>query len=265
MTIARGFKGREDELRQFIDGTHPWLSTPEIIKRIIEDKPDATPEDIRKAQLLVAKIHEQFKPVMERALNPTEAMQKADPTFDRLAEQYLSMGQAVGILESSIDPASYAPNMINPGEGLLADAEYTADAYAPINERGKMVAGKIGLSFGNAKHRSYPTILHAIFDGLRPKTLDITDAFTIYGDKFATAFGTREWINAVADGNMGVWTTADKAPRGWRQIAPHSKMFTKRATFPIRAMRGHDQDRARDSRVRFLHDAIHRRGDATAH
>lgn len=248
LTLARDFKGREEELQQFLDGTHPWLSVNEIAKRLLEDKPDATRDDVKKAVLQVAAAMEKMKPVIERALNPSEAMTKADGPLTRIAEQFLKMGQSKGILDSSIGPEVYAPHMINPGEGLAGEGGFDPDNYRPINDRGKLVAGKIARKFGHAMARNYPTMLHAIADGLQPRTLDIIDAFTIYGDKFATAFATRDWEEHVADTKLGIWTTSDKAPAGWKPIASHSPMFMKRATFPIR---GEDATETRHATVEY--------------
>jgi hypothetical protein len=248
LTLLRDFKDKPGELQQFLDGTHPWLSNQAITARLLEDKPDATPEDIRKATVMVVQAMAKMKPVIERALNPTPAMLKADPILTDIARQFLAAGKAKGILDSSITPEAYAPHMINPGDGLAGDGEVDPASYRPINERGKLVAGKIARKFGFAKQRQYPTMLHAIADGLQPRTLDIIDAFTIYGDKFANAFATRDWEETVADTGLGLWTTRDKAPAGWRPIAEHSPLFMKRATFPIR---GEDTTETKHATVEY--------------
>jgi hypothetical protein len=64
-----------------------------------------------------------------------------------------------------------------------------------------------------------------VVQNYKPKTLNALDAFTIHGDKFATARATHLLIGQLKDTGMGKWGVKDNAPEGWVPVAQHADEF----------------------------------------
>jgi len=198
--MMREFVYRPWELQQFLDGIHPDLvgQNPKTLARV-----------------------EALRPAMRLALNPTAKMLKANETYTRIADRSLQVGQAGGWLASRWKPEEYMPHLLHQeGEGEVA---------APPSDDLRMM-GNVGKHFQFAARRSdpYPTMLHAVANGLMPKTMDPAVAFSIHGSNFARAMATHTLEEALGQNtNLGHWGTADTAPDGWVPLAKHSDEFTR--------------------------------------
>ena len=202
LSLMRESAGRPGDLESWLDGTNPKLQ-------------EMDPADRAVAQ----KNIERLRPAMERALNPTDAMKAADTVLTKIAGETLHEGQRLGFLESRWTPEQYVPHILHPkGEGEVA---------APAADRlGRALGGKIGKYFAFAETRGYPTLMEAVADNVRPKTLNALDAFTIHGDKFGTARATHLLVNQIKDSGVGI-VEADRSlrPKGWVELAQHSPEF----------------------------------------
>jgi hypothetical protein len=211
LSLYRDFKSRPNELQQFLDGTHPDFQDPAQLARI-----------------------EKLRPVIERALHPTRELLHADQALTTLADASLSEGQKLGFLDSSMTPDEYVKHMLNPKDTLLdPNGEPIPTAYSGMKDFGRAIGGKLGRQFDSASKRNYPTLLHAVGEGLAPKTLNALDAMTIYGDKFATARATHMLIDQLKDLGVGKWGMGTKnIPDGWVEIAPHAHPFQNNLVIP---------------------------------
>ena len=209
LSLMRDFKSRPRELQQWLDGTHPNMPTD-------MDARDAAVKNIAK-----------LRPAIERAMNPTKQMLEADKILTSIAEGSLREGRRIGFLESSISPDEYVTHILHPrGPDELASV--------PMTERmGRAMGGKIGRRFAYSAKRSYPTLLDAIADNVKPRTLNALDAFTIHGDKFATARASRMLVDHLKDSAMGKWGSRGQAniPADWVEIAPHAHPFQNLRAF----------------------------------
>lgn len=209
LSLMRDFKSRPGELQQFALGTHPDLAK-------------MPPDEYKEAMANLDKI----RPVIARALNPTPQMRVADGVLTQIADMSLKEGQKVGFLESSISPEEYVSHLLHPkGEG---------ETPVPFTERGRAMAGKIGRNFSFGKERTIPTLVHAVSYGLKPRTLNAFDAFTIHADKFATARATNKLIGELKNQKVGKWGAKageGNIPEGWVEIAPHAHPFQNLRAF----------------------------------
>ena len=219
LSLYRDFKKRPGELQQFKDGTHPDL--------FHVGRGQQGPANIDSLERLKV-----AHPIIERALNPTPAMLRADAVLDRIAEVSLLTGQKLGILDSKLTPEEYVPHILHPRD-LMNQA---GGQYVSMGERlGQALGGKIARKIGAfAKERkAYPTLLHAIADGASPRTLNALDAFTVYSDKFATARATKLFTMKLKDAGVGKWSmSSDSVPEGWVRFAGHSNEFRNIVTIP---------------------------------
>lgn len=215
ISLMRDFKGKRAELQSWLDKTHATLAG------MAADDRTAAEERI-----------ERIRPVIERALNPTQAMLAADRVLTNIADMTLAEGKRMGILDSSIDSDSYVTH-------LLHDRD--TPEVTPMESAVSKIGGKFSRRFQFAKQREYDTLLDAIADGLRPKTLNALDAFTIHGDKFATARATNMMKQEMLDagvakfgGHAGTapggipqtnFAGAPGIPKDWVPFAPHAKPF----------------------------------------
>ena len=214
--IMREFRHRPGELAQFIDGTHPFLQ---------ELRGGERQGSLFHATDDPAKRLEPLMPVMREAqrmlTNPTAEESKADRLYTNIAQKSLDEGRAGGWLESRWQSDEYLPHLLNEkGKGEVA---------APPSLRGRAM-GNIGKYFGFAERRSdpYPTMIHAVADGVVPKTMDPSAAFRIHGDAFARARATDLLEAQMAQSGMGTWSGGgENVPEGWEQLAPHSEEFKK--------------------------------------
>jgi hypothetical protein len=217
LSLMRDFKGREQELTQFLGGTHPALFELDKDQPLLRGTPgsryEAAMEQIEK-----------LRPAILKALNPTPRMLDADQALTRISAGTLAEGQRLKFLDSRWTPEQYNPHILHPqGEGEYA---------TPIrNWRGRAIGGKMGKYFGFAEKREFPTLLHAVAEGYRPKTLNAFDAFTIHGDRFATARASHLLENQLIETGVGRYSVKARAPKGWEALAEHSNEFQKLVPF----------------------------------
>jgi GNAT superfamily N-acetyltransferase len=198
--LMRDFRNRPGELEQWLNGTHEgYRDVPRI--------------DIARENM------EKMRPAIERALNPTPAMEKADRELTAIAEASLREGQRLGFIERHVSPDEYVTHLLQSPE----DREKTP----VLDTLGRAIGGKIGRNFPYNQEREFPTILDAIAHNQRPKTLDALKAFDTYGDKFATARATHMLVQQLSDSSTGVWGTpgGKQMPKGWVPLAAHSNLF----------------------------------------
>jgi broad specificity phosphatase PhoE len=212
ISLMRDFKGREQELTQFLAGTHPAfqdLDSKQPLMRGLAGSETATARE---------RI-EQLRPAILRALDPTPRMREADAVLSKIAAGTLAEGQRLGILESRWTPEQYNPHILHPkGEGEVPTA--------PAGDRvGRAIGGKMSRYFAFAETRQFPTLLDAVVNNYRPKTLNAFDAFTIHGDKFATARATHILTGLLSNEGAGKWGVKENAPEGWVPLAAHSTEF----------------------------------------
>lgn len=201
VAIAREFRNKPQELQQFINGSHPYLA---------------------EASGSLKKL----RPVMEHAMRMlangmTAKEAAADQVYTNISSESLNEGIRTGALGGSRwDPDVYVPHILNAkGEGEVAQLPST---------RGRAM-GKIGKYFGFAERRQdkYPTLVHAVADGLIPKTLDASAAFTIHSDQFARARATRLFTASLEESGLGKWGAGDRVPEGWEPLAPHTEEWKR--------------------------------------
>lgn len=205
LSLMRDFKNKPGEMQQFLDGTHPSLSglTPETRTAAIEN--------IQK-----------LRPVIERAVNPTPELKAADQVMTEYFDQHLEEGKTLGFLKSNISSDEYITHLLEPKGEEEAGKPFLGSA-----------TGKIGRTTPYAQRRFYPTILDAVADGVRPRTLNSLDALTIYGDKHATAAATHILINNLKGSDIGKWGTGNSKnmPKDWVPLAPESGRFQNEVPF----------------------------------
>jgi hypothetical protein len=186
------------QMEQWLAGTHMGYMTV----------PDVTigQENIRK-----------LKPSIERALNPTPAMLKADKELTAIAEVSLREGQKLGFIEEHVSPDEYVTHLLQPAE----------EKEGAFDKMGRALGGKIGRNFPYNQEREFPTILEAIANNQRPRTLDPFKAFEVYGDKFATARATHMLLQHMGEADTGRWGVkgGENIPKGWVEMAPHAQLF----------------------------------------
>lgn len=201
LTLMRDFKDKPDELRRFLDGTTSSL-----------DNVDA---ETRKA---ATERIEKLRPVIERALNPTPEMKLADSALDSYFSRSLKEGKDLGFLESNIEPQNYINHLLLP-----KDEAEAADAG--------MRSGGVSRFTPFAKQRFYPTVLDAVADGARPRTLNAPEALSIYGDKHGTAAATRVLVNTLKESGLAKWATDSTAPAEWSEVGPGTRSFRNEVAF----------------------------------
>jgi hypothetical protein len=204
--IAREFRHKPQELEQFINGTHPFLEQAQ-------------------GGRATAMMHlDKLMPVMKSALRMlhdgmTPREKAADIVYTNLAEDSLKEGRAGGWLESRWLSDEYMPHLANPkGEGELPAEPSTAGRRQ----------GKIGKYFGFAQRRAdpYPTMVHAVADGLIPKTLDPSAAMNIHADQFARARASHMLEAELAREGLGHWSLPEMEGN-WVPFAAHTDEFEK--------------------------------------
>lgn len=191
-----------EDIQKYLDGTHP-------------DFKDMSPDDLAAAHRNI----DRMRPVLERVLSPTKAMQAVNPLFTKIAQDTINEGRKTGNLESRWTNEQYVPHILHPeGEG---------DLPKPYSDSlGRALGGKVGKYFSHAATRDYPTFMNAIVNNVKPKTLDIVDAFTTHGDSFATSRATHMLVNQLKDAGIGLMEgDRSKRPKGWVELAPHSEEF----------------------------------------
>lgn len=216
LSIYRDYKGRPGELRQWLDGSHlnlRSLNAAEYTRAM---------ENIQK-----------LRPAILQALHPTARMLEADKVLTRIAEASFAEGHRLGFIPRELNSERYFTHLLFP-----KNADTTP---VPISDRlGKAVGGKIGRDYAFSQPREYRTILDAIADNVVPKTLNVFDAFSIHGDKFATARATHLLIEALQRPGAGGSATGlamwgkhggKNVPRDWVELARHSRLFANEVHF----------------------------------
>jgi hypothetical protein len=201
LTLMRDFKNRPEELDQFANGTHPSLTDQAAIDRVGS-----------------------LKDLIELAKNPTENMKAADAAMTKYFETHLAEGKKLGFLDSNIKNDEYISHLLQPKE----------DAGKVVSKRGNLRTYKIGRDTPFSKERTYPTVLHAIANGVEPRTLNALDALTIYGDKHATAAATHILIKQLKDSGVAKWGShgSENIPADWKPIAPeNNRLFQNQRAF----------------------------------
>ena len=208
--LMREFRHRPQELQAFIDGTHPFLQEAD--------------GGAGNAAVRLEKLQPVMREAMRMMEHPTPQEAKADRLYTNISQKSLDEGQKGGWLGSRWKPDEYVPHLVHKkGEGDVARLPATA----------VRMQGKIGKYFGFGERRAdkYPTVLHAIADGLTPKTLDPSVAFTVHGDRFAQARATHLLQGELAESGMGVWGDGEHVPDGWVQLARHTDEFKQNYAF----------------------------------
>lgn len=205
--IMREFRHRPGELQQFIDGSHPFLQ-----------EVDGGPAEADKNLAPLLPRMRQALAMLTRPL--TQRENTTDRLFTNIADKSLREGQAGGWLGSRWSPDEYVPHLLS--------EKGTGDVATPPSIAGRQM-GKIGKYFGFGERRNdrYPTVVHAVADGIIPKTLDPSAAFTVHADKFAQARATHLLEAHLADSGLGKWGSSADAPEGWVQLAGHADEFKK--------------------------------------
>lgn len=200
--IMREFRHRPGELQQMIDGTHPIFMG----------------ENTAVASMRREKLLPVMKNAMRMLTNPTVKEQAADTVFTNIAESSLAEGKKGGWMGSRWQSDEYVPHLLNQmGEGEVAKLPSTAGR----------IQGNIGkfFRFGLRRADPYPTSLHAVLNGIIPKTLDPSPAFTVHADAFARARATHLLEDHLWNSGLGMWGEGDHVPEGWVQLAQHSDEF----------------------------------------
>jgi hypothetical protein len=212
LAIMREFRYKPAELQQFIDGSHPDL------------------QELKGGVPNAMKFLDPVQPLMRDAMRMigngmTAGEDAADKSFTLISQASLDEGRKGGWLGSRWESDTYVPHKLHPkGEGEIAREPSTA---------GRAMGGQIGKYFGFGERRSdqYPTLLHAIADGVVPKTLDPSALFTIHGSEFARARATHLLEEHLETWGLGTYSGPDRAPRGWEPLAGHTDEFQKRIPF----------------------------------
>lgn len=203
LTILRDFRNKPGQLAAFLDGTHPAY--------------DGMTADA-KGQAL-ARV-DALRPVIDRAANPSPAMQAADAALSRYFDTTLQEGRDLGFLESTRDPEEYINHLLQPKDPKLLEKSGSG-----------LRQGRIGRFTQFAKRRFYPTVLDAVADGVEPRTLNAADAVSIYGDKHGTAAATRTLINVLKESSVAKWGSDRSVPQGWAEIGRGTRLFRNEVPF----------------------------------
>ena len=155
-------------------------------------------------------------PAIEKALNPSPEMMRADGMLTDYYKSALADGRELGFLESTIDPSNYSPHILtrilegekpSGGTGRPAMASFTP----------------------YAKSRNYPTVLDAMKTGeIDARTVNALDAISVYGDRHATVAATRLVSTELINTKLGEYGTRDDRPAGWVEFDPRGRTFELR-------------------------------------
>lgn len=229
LSLMRDYKNKRGELVEWLTDKHANQPVPKPAKIVNGKKvaEEVTPEMATEFQSRIDKL----KPAMRLALSPTPEMDAVNKRLDVVFEVALLTGKKLGILDSKITPEEYITHIFNPKD--------EGDIPIPLSNRvARAMGGKIGRKFAYSNKRGYSTILDAVADGVRPRTLNAFDATTIYSDKFATRRATQLFVNLLRDAGIGKWgqkTKGGKIPEDWIQFAGHSPEFRNLFTYPNKA------------------------------
>ncbi len=203
LSLYRDFKNRPGELEEFRNGTHRDLKNLE-------------PNEHAAAMLQIKKLN----PVIDRALHPTADMLAADQELTKHFAKTLKEGKDLGFLDSNWSNEEYISHLLQP---RASEPENLQRAKG----MSKAMGNKIGRYFQFGQKRFYPTLLHAVASGLRPRTLNALDAMAIHGEKHARAAATQLLINQLKESGIGMWGTGKSGniPKGWVELAGGTHQF----------------------------------------
>ena len=209
LSLMRDFKKKPEELEDFLKGAHEaynelqgddWVEAHERI------------QDLEK--------------VIQRAMHPTPEMLGADDLLTNYFEKHLAEGKKLGFLNSDIGNDEYITHLLKPRD----------EAEKPTRF-GQLFRGKLGpRKFKFAKHRAYPTILHAIVGGAGVRSLNALDALGVYGEKYATTAAYHLLLKAIRKTKAGKWGTYSQQKKGgipanWVELSPESRIFRNEVPF----------------------------------
>ena len=206
LSLMRDFKNRPGEMERFRDGTHEFYS-------------ELKGEDQEGA----AERVQNLQGIIDKALHPTPEMQQADQALTNYFTAHLREGKRLGFLDSSISNEEYITHLLQPKEQKPFSGIRSGRKLGPRN-------------FRFAKERAFPTLLHAVAAGRRPRTLNAFDAVTIYGEKWAKTYAARQFLNMLKDRAIGKWGFASaqrqgKVPANWVELALETRMFRNEVPF----------------------------------
>jgi hypothetical protein len=152
-------------------------------------------------------------PAIERALNPTAEMMRADGMMTDYYRQALGEGRELGFLDSTIDPANYSPHILT---RILEGEPEEKGVGRPV----------MASSTPFAKERNYPTVLDAMRTGnLDARTVIAIDALSVYGDRHATVAATKILSIELRNTELGKYGTQQSKPDGWVELDPGKGTF----------------------------------------
>jgi hypothetical protein len=157
-------------------------------------------------------------PSIERAMNPTPELMKADGMLTDYYTGALDEGRQLGFMESKIDPSHYSPHILT---RILEGEKPSGTGKAAMTQNTPF-----------SQERSYPTILDALKTGkIDAQTVNALDALSVYGDRHATVVATKLLATELKNTELGKYGTRDNHPEGWVEMAPGQGAF--RQTIPI--------------------------------
>ena len=267
LNLMRDFKGREAELTQFLDGTHPeyqqgidykLLMQAEDLARTSRDEAmlrtlgaiDAsnprltagnraalynyTQTDAAHWNAIKQSNIREFqskKAAVALAQNPTKALHRANAMMTLYFGGTLKEGTQLGLFKSGgKDVNQYVNRYYMEQKDLQADRE----------------GGKVGPAYGasgggstptrrfvHSKQRVFDTIGHAIANGQRPATYDAADLMRIYANDFSRKAATLEMMDILKKSKSAKWafSTSDKIPVGWQTLQFGDQKVSNRVSY----------------------------------
>ena len=186
------------------------------ILRDYKDKPgqlEADLEEIRSGDNAKMK---RLIPAIEKALNPSPEMMRADGMLTDYYRSALTDGRELGFLESTIDPENYSPHILT---RILEGEKPSSGVGRPT----------MASSTPYAKSRNYPTVLDAIKTGeVDARTFNALDALSVYGDRHATVAATRLLSTELINTELGKYGTREDRPSNWVELDPRGRTFELR-------------------------------------
>lgn len=209
-----------DALKKLIPDFHDQEALS--ILRDYKDKPGQLQVEADRIRESGSEREKGLLPSIERAINPSPQLLKADEGLTAYYTAALAEGKELGIRGisgSTIDPSQYSPHILT---RILEGEQPSVSRGAPMSQ---------STPFG--KTRSYPTILDALKTGtLDARTVNALDALSVYGDRHATVVATKLLATELKNTEMGKYGTQENHPDGWVELAPGQSAF--RNTFAIK-------------------------------
>jgi hypothetical protein len=186
------------------------------ILRDYKDKPGQLAADLEEIRSGDNANMKRLLPAIEKALNPTPEMLRADEMLTGYYKSALADGRELGFLESTIDPANYSPHILT----RILEGEKPS---------GGMGRPTMASSTPYAKSRNYPTVLDAMKTGeIDARTVNALDALSVYGDRHATVAATKLLSTELRNTELGKYGTRETRPEGWVELDPRGRAFEQR-------------------------------------